>query len=142
MNTSVLKTARRPLAAALLVALVAPGMAWAETAREKALEARVAELERQVQLLVSTQQQQQGVITPPHPCRSIRRGQQRLVQLGADAPGWAALGQGLARGELEADEAAVRGEEGGDARGPLRAAGRRQGAQELFGGLRPLRQPD
>ena len=63
MNTSVLKTARRPLAAALLVALVAPGMAWAETAREKALEARVAELERQVQLLVSTQQQQQGVIT-------------------------------------------------------------------------------
>lgn len=62
MNTQVLKMARRPLAAAMLFALVAPGVALAETAREKALEARVAELERQVQLLVSTQQQQQGVI--------------------------------------------------------------------------------
>ena len=62
MNTSVLKTARRPLAAALFIALVAPGMAFAETAKEKALEARVAELERQVQLLLSTQQQQQGAI--------------------------------------------------------------------------------
>ena len=53
---------RRPLAAALLVALVAPGAAFGQTAREKALEARVAELERQVQLLVSTQQQQQTQI--------------------------------------------------------------------------------
>jgi len=53
---------RRPLAAALLVALVAPGAAFAQTAREKALEARVAELERQVQLLVSSQQQQQSQI--------------------------------------------------------------------------------
>ena len=53
---------RRPLAAALLVALVAPGVAFGQTAREKALEARVAELERQVQLLVSTQQQQQTQI--------------------------------------------------------------------------------
>jgi hypothetical protein len=53
---------RRPLAAALFVALLAPGMAWADTAKEKALEARVAELERQVQLLLSTQQQQQGAI--------------------------------------------------------------------------------
>ena len=63
MNRNMLKTARRPLAAALFVALVAPGMAFAQTAREKALESRVAELERQVQLLLSTQQQQQGVIT-------------------------------------------------------------------------------
>ena len=38
--------ARRPLAAALFVALIAPGMAFAQTAKEKALEARVAELER------------------------------------------------------------------------------------------------
>ncbi|HET6395661.1 MAG TPA: DcaP family trimeric outer membrane transporter [Pseudoxanthomonas sp.] len=53
---------RRPLAAALLVALVAPGAAWAQSDREKALEARVAELERQVQLLLATQQQQQGQI--------------------------------------------------------------------------------
>lgn len=53
---------RRPLAAALFVALLAPGMAFADTAREKALEARVAELERQVQMLVSSQQQQQDQI--------------------------------------------------------------------------------
>ena len=44
MNRNILKTARRPLAAALFVALVAPGMAFAETAKEKALEARVADL--------------------------------------------------------------------------------------------------
>ena len=73
MNRHVLKPAghafpatapmvRRPLAAALLVALLAPGMAFAGTAREQVLEARVAELERQVQLLLSTQQQQQGAI--------------------------------------------------------------------------------
>ena len=55
--------ARRPLAAALFVALIAPGMAFAQTAKEKALEARVAELERQVQVqlvlvqLVPRQQQ-------------------------------------------------------------------------------------
>ena len=55
--------ARRPLAAALFVALVAPGVAFAQTAREKALEARVADLERQVQLLLSSQQQQQTQIT-------------------------------------------------------------------------------
>ena len=54
---------RRPLAVALLVALVAPGAAFAQTAREKALEARVAELERQVQLLVSAQQTQQTQIS-------------------------------------------------------------------------------
>ena len=54
--------ARRPLAAALFVALLAPGMAFAQTAKEKALEARVAELERQVQLLLSSQQQQQTQI--------------------------------------------------------------------------------
>ena len=55
--------ARRPLAAALFVALIAPGMAFAQTAKEKALEARVADLERQVQLLLSAQQQQQTQIT-------------------------------------------------------------------------------
>ncbi len=63
MNRQRLKTVRKPLVAALVVALVAPGMAFAQTAREQALEARVLELERQVQLLLSTQQQQQGVIT-------------------------------------------------------------------------------
>ena len=49
----------RSLAAALLVALAAPGEAWAQSDRERELEARVAELERQVQQLLSVQQQQQ-----------------------------------------------------------------------------------
>jgi len=49
----------RSLAAALLVALAAPGAAWAQSDRERELEARVAELERQVQQLLSVQQQQQ-----------------------------------------------------------------------------------
>ena len=55
MNRNMLKTARRPLAAALFVALVAPGMAFAETAKEKALEARVADLERQAALMAVAQ---------------------------------------------------------------------------------------
>ena len=60
MNRNRNTLVRRPLAAALLVALIAPGMALAETAKEKALEARVAELERQVQLLLGAQQAQQA----------------------------------------------------------------------------------
>ncbi|KAF1697159.1 DcaP family trimeric outer membrane transporter [Pseudoxanthomonas koreensis] len=63
MNKHPSRLLRRPLAAALLVALVAPGAAFGQTAREKALEERVAELERQVQLLLSTQQTQQTQIT-------------------------------------------------------------------------------
>ncbi|GAB3512265.1 DcaP family trimeric outer membrane transporter [Pseudoxanthomonas daejeonensis] len=63
MNKHPSRLLRRPLAVALLVALVAPGAAFAQTAREKALEARVAELERQVQLLVSGQQTQQTQIS-------------------------------------------------------------------------------
>ncbi|HBK45581.1 MAG TPA: hypothetical protein DDZ67_03940 [Xanthomonadaceae bacterium] len=62
MNIRIASLARRPLAAALFVAMIAPGAALAETAKERALEARVAELERQVQLLLSSQQQQQGQI--------------------------------------------------------------------------------
>ncbi len=67
---------RKPLAMALLVALVAPGMAFAQTAKEKELEARIAQLEQQVQSLLSLQQQQQTQIaevqevqakTPPPP---------------------------------------------------------------------------
>ncbi|RRN78850.1 hypothetical protein EIM50_11520 [Pseudoxanthomonas sp. SGD-10] len=49
---------RRPLAAAMLLALAVPGAAMAQSDREKELEARVAELERQVQALLTTQQQQ------------------------------------------------------------------------------------
>ncbi len=54
---------RRPLAAALLVALIAPGLAFAQTAKEKELEARIAQLEQQVQALLSSQQQQQTAIS-------------------------------------------------------------------------------
>ena len=57
MNRTPSGLLRRPLATALLLALVAPGAAFAQTAREKALEGRVAELERQVQSLLSSRQQ-------------------------------------------------------------------------------------
>ncbi len=68
MSHRTLNTVRTPLAACLLVALVAPGMAFAQTAkgqsaREQALEARVADLERQVQRLLDSQQQQQSQIS-------------------------------------------------------------------------------
>ena len=63
MSHRLLRTTRRPLAAAMFVALIAPGMAFAETAKERALEARVVELERQVQLLLNNQQQQQAQIS-------------------------------------------------------------------------------
>src|SRR5690606_3918134 len=49
--------ARRPLAAAVLVALLAPGLALAQSPREAELEARVAELERVVQQLLAQQEQ-------------------------------------------------------------------------------------
>jgi len=55
--------ARRPLVAALFVALLAPGLAFAQTAKEKELEARIAQLEQQVQALLSSQQQQQAAIS-------------------------------------------------------------------------------
>ncbi|MEC5114275.1 hypothetical protein XocBur1_12805, partial [Xanthomonas oryzae pv. oryzicola] len=53
---------RHRLAAALFVATMLPGVAFAQTSKEKVLEARIAELERQVQMLVCAQQQQQGQI--------------------------------------------------------------------------------
>ena len=49
--------ARRLLPAALSLALLAPGLALADTPREQALEARIAELERQVQALLAAQPQ-------------------------------------------------------------------------------------
>ncbi|MBF6026039.1 DcaP family trimeric outer membrane transporter [Lysobacter niastensis] len=48
----------RPLAAALLVALVLPGVAFAQTAKEQELEARVAQLEAMVKQLAAQQQAQ------------------------------------------------------------------------------------
>nr|WP_235603982.1 DcaP family trimeric outer membrane transporter [Luteimonas sp. JM171] len=57
MTSSPSAPARRPLATALLVALMAPGLAFAQTAREAELEARVAELERVVQQLLAQQEE-------------------------------------------------------------------------------------
>ncbi|MFZ7095308.1 DcaP family trimeric outer membrane transporter [Luteimonas dalianensis] len=66
--------ARRPLAAALLVALLAPGLALAQTPREAELEARVAELERVVQQLLSQQEQTTSQV------EEVRTTQARLDQ--------------------------------------------------------------
>ena len=52
----------RPLAAALVLALAAPGIAFGQSAKERELEARVAQLEAQVQALLQSQQQQQATI--------------------------------------------------------------------------------
>jgi DcaP outer membrane protein len=56
---------RRPLTLSLLVCLLAPGLALAQAAtpKEQALEARVAELEKIVQQLVSQQQQTQTAVS-------------------------------------------------------------------------------
>ncbi len=56
---------RRPLSLSLLICLLAPGMALAQAAtpKEQALEARVAELEKIVQQLVSQQQQTQAAVS-------------------------------------------------------------------------------
>ena len=57
------RNSRRLLATAVLVALAAPGMAFAQSAKEVELEARVAQLEAQIQMLLQGQQQQQDSIT-------------------------------------------------------------------------------
>lgn len=67
MSTGLASRHRRPLAAAVLFALLAPGVALAQlpsgtTAKEKELEARVAQLEAQVQALLNATQQQQTQI--------------------------------------------------------------------------------
>ena len=53
----------RPLATAVLVALLWPGAAFAQSAKERELEARIVQLEAQVQALLGAQQQQQASIT-------------------------------------------------------------------------------
>lgn len=63
MTTRIASMSRRPLAVAMLAALLAPGAALAETKKEKELEARVAQLEAQVQALLNSQQQQATQIT-------------------------------------------------------------------------------
>lgn len=60
-----------------------------------------------------------------------RVGEEGLVDLGVEAPGGSLFGEGLAGGELEADEVAVVGEELGHALGPLGAEVGGEGAEEL-----------
>lgn len=54
--------ARRLLSASVLLALLAPGAALADTKKERELEARVQQLEKMVQQLVSQQQQTQATV--------------------------------------------------------------------------------
>lgn len=63
MSTDLASLSRRPLAVAMLVALLVPAAALAQTRKEKELEARVAQLEAQVQALLNAQQQQASQIT-------------------------------------------------------------------------------
>ena len=62
MQTQTTLGRRRTLATALLCALLLPGTALAETKKEQELEARIAQLEAQVQALLSAQQQQQATL--------------------------------------------------------------------------------
>ncbi|MGY1530714.1 DcaP family trimeric outer membrane transporter [Luteimonas sp. A649] len=56
------KAPRRLLAAAVMVALLAPGVALAQTAKERELEARVAQLERMVEQLLAAQDQTSATV--------------------------------------------------------------------------------
>ena len=67
---------RKPLALAIVAALLLPGMAFAQTAKEKELEARIVQLEAQVQALLGTQQQQQATLVQQK--GSIEQAQARL----------------------------------------------------------------
>ncbi|RZA21279.1 MAG: hypothetical protein EOP93_03465 [Lysobacteraceae bacterium] len=63
MQTVMSAGRRRPLVAAVLCALLLPGAAFAQSAKERELEARIAQLEAQVQALIGAQQQQQATLT-------------------------------------------------------------------------------
>lgn len=61
-RSSVVAGHRRLLALSVTVALLLPGAALAQTAKEKELEARVAQLEQMVRQLMAQQQQVQGAV--------------------------------------------------------------------------------
>jgi len=75
----------RLLAAAVLAALTLPGVAFAQSAKERELEARVAQLEAMVQQLVTQQQQTETVVT-----------EVRTAQAAQPAPAAAVAGTGAA----------------------------------------------
>ena len=62
MNVVPMKSRRGTLTTALLIAILLPGTALAQTAKERELEARITQLEAQVQALVGAQQQQQATL--------------------------------------------------------------------------------
>ncbi|NYZ63468.1 DcaP family trimeric outer membrane transporter [Luteimonas deserti] len=61
--TQTIQARPRVLATAVLAALMLPGAAFAQTAKERELEARVAQLEQMVQQLVSQQQQTETAVS-------------------------------------------------------------------------------
>ena len=89
MTQSIASMARKPLTAALFAALLAPGLALAQTAKEKELEARVAQLEAQVQALLNAQQQvaTQPAPTPAAPAADPAKSIQSTPILTAGNPG-------------------------------------------------------
>lgn len=62
-HPSIARLQRRILAASVLVALLAPGVALAQTAKERELEARVAQLENMVEQLMAQQQHTQTQVS-------------------------------------------------------------------------------
>ncbi|MBP6796787.1 MAG: hypothetical protein KA124_01695 [Luteimonas sp.] len=76
----------RPLAAALVLALAAPGIAFGQTAKERELEARIAQLEAQVQALLQSQQQQQATITETQATAAKTQAQLDEVKVAQGTP--------------------------------------------------------
>ncbi|RPD84102.1 DcaP family trimeric outer membrane transporter [Luteimonas sp. 100069] len=85
--THILKARPRLLATAVLAALTLPGMAFAQTAKERELEARVAQLEQMVQQLVAQQQQTETVVTEVRTAQAAQPAPAPVVAgTGAAAP--------------------------------------------------------
>jgi len=64
----------------MMIALIAPGVAFGQTAKERELEARIAQLEAQVQALLQTQQQTQATVAETQ----TRLDEVRVAQGAAD----------------------------------------------------------
>lgn len=72
MTDHIAKQHRRPLAAAVLIALLAPGVALAQTDKERELEARVAQLEQLVQQLATRPQPAAAPAAAPADAKKIQ----------------------------------------------------------------------
>ena len=77
----------RPLAAALTLALIAPGVAFGQTAKERELEARIAQLEAQVQALLQGQQQTRATVEQTQASVAATQTQLDEVRVAQGAPG-------------------------------------------------------